>query len=99
MTEPTTESPPPPPAPPPHRGPPVLAIILLVLGIPILALSGTCTTVFSVSFLAGGQDQFINSLALPLLFGGPFVALGALLTWAGWRSLRRHRRRRGDQGH
>lgn len=52
------------------------AVALIVIGLLIVIPSGLCTAVF-----AGGAG-----LLIPLLIGGPFIAVGISLIIAGWRS-------------
>ncbi len=68
------------------------AVALVTIGLLILIPSGLCTSAFGIAALMGslgpsGADMSI--LAMALIVGGPFVALGALLVRAGLRQ--RHR--------
>ncbi len=80
-----TEAPPGGPAARPRRT--AGAIALIALGSLILVSSGLCTSVFGVVLLsyAPDLDEFLGSVALLLEFGGPPIAIGAVLLWLGLR--------------
>jgi hypothetical protein len=69
-------------------------IAFLVLGLVFLVPSGLCTGVFGggalLEMLAhpeNGNDAW-SILAMALIFGGPFIAVGYLLVRVGIRNLR-----------
>lgn len=75
----------PPPSPPAPSRSPVRAffgVVLMVLGILLVGSAGLCSLAFLVN------DHASDSFGLALMFGGPFIAIGALLIWGG-RALRR----------
>jgi hypothetical protein len=57
-------------------------VVLMILGILLVGGAGLC----SLFFIA--NDHAADTLTLALTFGGPFIAVGAILIWGG-RSLRR----------
>lgn len=79
--------------PPERRRPHYGAIALLVLGLLILVPSGLCTGFMTIGpligtiFGAGNPDTDI--IQMGLMLGGPFVLLGAFLTWLGYTLNRR----------
>jgi len=62
-------------------------IVLLVLGIVLLLMSGTCTIGMLVISSEQGVLELIQSGALGIVLGvgGPFILLGALMLWGGAR--------------
>jgi hypothetical protein len=69
------------------------AIALIVVGLLILIPSGLCTgavTIFSLwGALAGHGSGATGIVGMALTIGGPFVAIGGVLTWLGFRMRRR----------
>jgi len=73
------------------------SIALIVIGLLILVPSGLCTTVVGIGYVidmfAYQRENLVTlltgglpgALMMPLLFGGPFIALGAYLIHLGWR--------------
>jgi hypothetical protein len=68
---------------------------LIVIGLLILVPSGLCTAAFGIGALSdmfsspsAAQEAFSIMLEV-LLFGGPFIAVGAALFYAGRRMRRR----------
>jgi len=57
-------------------------VLLMIMGILLVGGAGLC----SLTFLA--TEHASDSFGLALMFGGPFIAVGALLIWGG-RALRR----------
>ncbi len=68
------------------------AVAFVVIGLLILIPSGLCTGVFGIAGLVGGLTSSgadMSLLAMALIVGGPFVALGALLVRTGLRERNR----------
>jgi len=78
MAEPNDEPPPVPPAPPQSPVRAFFGIVLMILGILLVGGAGLCSLAFMSS----------EAFGLALMFGGPFIVVGALLIWGG-RALRR----------
>jgi len=82
VAEPSEKPPPLPPAPPRSPVRAFFGVVLMVVGILLVGSAGLC----SLAFL--DSDHASDSFGLALMFGGPFIAIGALLIWGG-RALRR----------
>lgn len=82
MAETSDKPPPSPPAPPRSPVRAFFGIVLMVLGILLVGSAGLCSLTFLVN------DHSSDTFGLALMFGGPFIAIGALLIWGG-RALRR----------
>ena len=84
---PTSSVPPAPEGGPPSTARLVIGTILLAFGILLTVGSGLCTGVLTVAFFfdsGGGPELSGEDLwMLPLMFGGPFVIVGALMWWGG----------------
>jgi hypothetical protein len=65
----------------------VLGLILLLLGVLLTGASGLCTAAFIIPALGRGREGF--GIILPFMFGGPFILIGTLMSWGGWRLSRR----------
>jgi hypothetical protein len=72
------------------------SVALIVIGLLILIPSGLCTTIIGIGsvigMLAYQRENLVmllvglpGTLIMPLLIGGPFMALGAFLIHLGWR--------------
>ena len=61
--------------------------MLMISGILLVAGAGLCTTVVAVS--DGGGPELRIDAATALVFGGPFILVGALMGWGGWALRRR----------
>jgi len=61
----------------------VFGVVLMAVGILLVGGAGLCSAVFVVNDYPSS-----DSFGLALMFGGPFIAVGALLIWGG-RALRR----------
>jgi hypothetical protein len=72
---------------PPSTARLVIGTLLLVIGMVLTGGAGLCTGVLSLVFLfdsGGGPELSGDDLwMLPLIFGGPFVIVGALMWWGG----------------
>jgi len=82
MAAPSDKLPPSPPVPPPSPVRAFFGIVLMILGILLVGSAGLCSLAFIVN------DHSSDTFGLALMFGGPFIAVGALLIWGG-RALRR----------
>lgn len=71
----------------PGAGRQIVAILLLVLGAVLTILSGACTGLFFVGFLidssTGPELSGADLWMAPLVVGGPFILVGALMWWGG----------------
>jgi hypothetical protein len=67
------------------------AIALIVLGLLILIPSGLCTGAVAIWAIAlsGHASNVTGVVGMALTIGGPFVAVGGVLTWLGFRMRRR----------
>ncbi|MBS0470879.1 MAG: hypothetical protein JSR60_07400 [Proteobacteria bacterium] len=71
------------------------AAALLILGLVVLIPSGLCTGFLGIGALADAVVHPANLggsmsvLAMALVVGGPFVALGAVMVWIAVRRMRR----------
>jgi hypothetical protein len=65
------------------------AIALIVIGLLVLVPSGLCTSVFGYnaisSYISNPSQSDIGLLAIALVLGLPFVAIGAVIVRAGVR--------------
>jgi hypothetical protein len=79
--------------PEPERRGGCAAIALIVVGLLILIPSGLCTAYLTVFTLLGAMSQrgspVIGDAGMVLAIGGPVVAVGGVLTWLGFRMMRR----------
>lgn len=82
MSEPT-------PAADPKAGRRLAGGILLAIGILIASLSGLCTMAGIVVLNGMSPHDILGNVGVPLMFGGPFLLIGAGLIWFGQRLLRR----------
>jgi hypothetical protein len=72
---------------PPRRHWTASAVALLVIGLLILVPSGLCTAFFGImGILYGSGADALNTLSEALVFGGPFVVVGALFVVLGFRA-------------
>ena len=65
------------------------AVALLVFGLLILVPSGLCTAYLGIMGLLYGGKDAPDVLTMALFYGGPFVILGGVLVWLGFR-VRKH---------
>ena len=77
---------------PPRRG--CAATALIVIGLLILIPSGLCTGFMTIVPLVAAifnskQYASTDMVQIALMIGGPFVVLGAVLTWIGFTMRRR----------
>jgi|HubBroStandDraft_2_1064218.scaffolds.fasta_scaffold1238120_2 hypothetical protein len=77
---------------PPRRG--CAATALIVVGLLILIPSGLCTGFMTIGPLVAtifGSKRYAptDMVQIALAIGGPFVVLGAVLTWIGFTMRRR----------
>jgi len=73
-------------SPSPNRVARFFGYVLLVVGGGILLLSGLCT----LGFAGWSMTQLdFSSIGAELMFGGPPIAIGAVLFWLGRKLLRR----------
>lgn len=74
------------------------SVALLVMGLLVLIPSGLCTGMVLISqlrLLRDWRNGGLITLSLPaLVFGGPFIAIGAALTWKGIKGFRARRDRK-----
>jgi uncharacterized membrane protein HdeD (DUF308 family) len=63
------------------------AVALLVIGLVILVPSGLCTAYLGIMGIlyGGNSSETSDLLTMALLYGGPFVFLGALFVYLGFR--------------
>ncbi len=70
------------------------AIALVVIGLLLLVPSGLCTGVFGVAMITEAPRSSVidalNTLAIALVVGGPFIVGGAVLIYAGFRLSKRN---------
>ena len=68
-------------------------IALVILGLVIFGLSGTCTGLIGATIIGQSPSsdpwQMLQALVFPLGVGGPFIAGGAGMLWLGWLYIRR----------
>jgi hypothetical protein len=72
---------------PPSTARLVIGTLLLVFGMVLTGGAGLCTGVLSLVFLFdGGSGPELSGdgmFIIPLIYGGPFILIGALLWWIG----------------
>jgi hypothetical protein len=67
------------------------AVALVVIGLLILVPSGLCTAVIGgisifEMFSADSSNESLSDIFSFLLYGAPFIALGAILVYAGFKA-------------
>ena len=80
------------------------SIALIIVGLLILAPSGLCTgtlalpaIIYAITNPARAYN-YLASVPIVLIVGGPFIVFGAGLTFSGIKELRRRKEGTGEQG-
>jgi hypothetical protein len=69
---------------------------LMAAGVLIGGLSGLCSVVFLIGFVASVPRETLSALGLVAVVGGPPMLVGGLLFWAGRRLRNPHPRIKPD---